>query len=318
MLDSNNNNSDSAARSSMDSQQWLLKEWLTEQKRKRRWSVFFRLAFLLWLTLILYQMWTQDSLIKRDYQQPHTALIEINGEIGDHTDNNADDIIASLNRAFDNPKAAGIILRINSGGGTPVTADYIYHEIIRLKEVHPKQKIYTVCADVCASAAYYIASATHEIYANPSSFVGSIAVLFNGYGFVNIMEKIGIERRIFTSAEHKGFLDPFSPIKENEALILKSMLKDLHQQFVNDVKAGRGQRLKEHPDLFSGLYWTGGRAKELGLIDGFGSDRDVARDVIKEPNTIIYQAHGHYIDRLFKKIGASLSHTTQLIAQLIN
>lgn len=287
--------------------QTLLDEIIREKRSKRRWGIFFKSMFLLWLLVFLYGIFTNEEFsLSSGLDKSHTALIDIQGKIMESSAANADDIAQSLHAAFKSKGAKAIILRINSPGGTPVTADYIFNEIRRLKNQYNK-KVYAVCMDMCASGAYYVAAAADEIYANPASFVGSIAVLYNGFGFVDSLNKLGVERRMYSSGDQKGFLDPFSPSKPEQVDTLKVMLQELHQEFINAVKEGRGERLKENAELFSGLFWTGHKAKELGLIDGFGSAGYVARDIIKEENIINYTFKPSYIERMAKQFGASVN-----------
>jgi len=281
----------------------LVGELVKEKRNKRRWSTFFKILFFAWLFISFVTLKSAHWLNHSTSEQAHTALIDIRGKIMENEVANADAIIDSLGEAFGNPRAKAIILRINSPGGTPVTADRIFHEIKRLKSQNSDKKIYAVCTDACASAAYYIASAADEIYANPSSLIGSIAVLYDGFGFVGTLEKLGVERRVFASGDQKSFLDPFTPMQPEQVDILKRMLSELHVQFVNDVKAGRGDRLQDNPDLFTGLYWTGVHAKKLGLIDGFGDARFVARELVKETNIIEYVAQKNYFERIAKQFG---------------
>ena len=278
----------------VDISEALAKEILNSIKVRKRWSIFFKIIFFIWLFILIYQISGEN---KSSIDKPHTALIKIEGIIAESADNNSDNIASSLNNAFSNEYVKGIILRINSPGGSPVTADYIFNEIRRLQEKHPDKKIYGVCSEACASAAYYIAAATNEIYANPASLVGSISVLYDGFGFVGTLEKLGIERRMITSGKYKGYLDPYSPLVPEQLEKLKVMLNTLHEQFVNDVKLGRKNRLKEHPDLFTGLYWTGVKSLELGLIDGFYSSGQVAREIIKQPMIVDYTTKPNYWTR---------------------
>lgn len=281
---------------------------VTEQRRNRRWGIFFKSLFFLYLCAAFFMMLPPELSHTAQRGKTHTALIDINGVIANEDRANADDIATSLNQAFADKATSGIILRINSPGGSPVQSAYVYDEIKRLQTKHKNIKVYAVCADICASGAYYIASAADAIYANPSSIVGSIGVLMDGFGFVDTLQKLGVQRRLFTSGEHKGFLDPFSPVKPEELQFVRHMLDNVHQQFIESVKAGRGQRLKNTPELFSGLAWDGNQAKALGLIDGFGSAGYVAREIIKNDNIIDYTVKPNYFEQLANKIGASFAH----------
>lgn len=289
----------------MDQQELLhtiLLESLKEQRRRRRWGIFFKFIFLMLFALMAYFIfYTGNNSGSRN--QPHTALIDLNGTIMAEGDIDADRIIFSLQRAFEDKGTKGIILRINSPGGSAVQASYIYTAINKFKKEHSGIKVYAVCTDVCASGAYFIAAAADQIYANPASLVGSIGVIMEGFGFSEVLKKLGIARRVFTAGEHKAFLDPFSPLKPTEANQVHRLLDDVHQQFIQAVKQGRGLRLKEDPDLFSGLIWTGNQAKALGLIDDFGSTDFVANQIIKESKMIDYTIRPSYIDRFANRMG---------------
>ena len=301
----------------MDKTEWhertlekLLFAGIQEKRRKRRWGIFFKLFFIALILLILISpTFLADKYgfdLGDDRSKDHTALVDVRGDIFDETEANADHIAASLAEAMSNPHAKGVVLRINSPGGSPVQSSYVYNEIKRLQEKY-KTKIVAVCSDVCASGAYYIAAACDEIYANPSSLVGSIGAVMSSFGLVDTLTKIGVQRRLLTSGEHKGFLDPFLPMKANEVAHAKKMLKTLHQQFINDVKAGRGKRLHTDPDLFSGLVWSGEEAKTLGLIDGFGSAGYVAREIFKTETVIDYTHRPNYFERFGKYMSMTLT-----------
>lgn len=287
---------------------------LTEQRRSRRWGIFFKSAFLLYLIAILWLMLPPDTFESRT--KPHTALIDIHGVIEAGGAADADSIATSLNEAFKDSNTQGIILRIDSPGGSPVQAAYVYDEIRRLQKKYPKIKVYAVCSDLCTSAAYYIASAANQIYANPSSLVGSIGALMEGFGLVDAIHKVGVERRLFVSGAHKGMLDPFSPLTDQDKAFAQKMLDIVHQQFINKVKEGRGSRLKDDPELFSGLAWTGEQALPLGLIDGFGSAGYVAREIIKNDDIVDYTIKPSYMEILASKVGATFAKSikSELIA----
>jgi protease IV len=285
----------------------LLNKNLKEQRSSRRWGIFFKLAFLLFLIVTLWVLYPNESLTTINKSKPHTALIDIKGELDDSAQSSADNIATSLDSAFRDSNTKGIIIRINSPGGSAVQAAYVYDEIIRLEKKYPSIKVYAVCTDICTSAAYYIASAANEIYVNPASIVGSIGVLMEGFGFVNTMNKIGVERRLFTAGEHKGFLDPYSPLKPTDPQYVQQMLNIVHAQFIKAVQDGRGKRLKSNPDLFSGLAWTGQQAYDFGLVDGFGSPGFVARSIIKNDTIVDYTVKPSYVDMIASKIGASFA-----------
>lgn len=276
----------------------LLFETLNEQRRKRRWGIFFKFLGLSFTLIFLGFLFSNpsSSAIQGDKTKPHIALIDINGIIDAKAISNADSIIKSLNQAFKGHQVKAIVLRINSPGGSPVQAVSIYDEILRLRAKNKEIKVYSVCEDVCASAAYYIASASDQVYASPLSIVGSIGVLMENFGFTGTMNKVGVERRLFVAGDRKGFLDPFSPMKKEDETFVKKMLSIVHQQFIHDVQKARGTRLKSDPDLFSGLAWTGLQALPLGLIDGFESLGSVSRKVIQEDNVVDYTYYPGYLD----------------------
>ncbi|CAM4419640.1 MAG: hypothetical protein LEGION0398_MBIBDBAK_00385 [Legionellaceae bacterium] len=281
---------------------------ITEQRRNRRWSIFFKTLFFLYFVGAFFVMLPEGAFNQSPHRKSHTALIDIHGVIAQEERANADDIASSLNAAFKDKYTSGIILRINSPGGSPVQSAYVYDEIKRLRVLHKNIKVYAVCVDTCASGAYYIASAADAIYANPSSLVGSIGVLMDGFGFEQSLQKLGIERRLFTAGEHKGFLDPFSPIKPGEKQFVQNMLDNVHQQFIESVKKGRGNRLKNSPEIFSGLAWDGQQAKQMGLIDDFGSTGYVAREILKNDYIVDYTVKPNYFEQLANKIGATFAH----------
>lgn len=286
----------------------LLFDTLKEQRRKRRWNIFFKFLFLAIFLFLLFALWpTSPNLPTTSKAKAHIGLVDIRGVIDDNSAASADNVTEGLQNAFEDKNTRTVILRINSPGGSPVQAAQIYNEIRYLRHQYPKTKLYTVCDDLCASAAYYVASASDDIYANPSSLVGSIGVLMDGFGFVNTMKKIGVERRLLTAGDHKGFLDPFSPEKTDEKLIAERMLANVHQQFINAVKQGRGTRLKDNPELFSGLAWTGQEALSLGLIDGFGDLNSLSQELIKNKNIVDYTVKPGLLQQLSDRIGASFA-----------
>jgi protease-4 len=262
--------------------------------------------FLIVLLIIIGASFSKsDRLLGSD--KKFTAMVDVDGIIGPGRQANADNIVSGIDDAFKAPGTKGIILRINSPGGTPVQASEVYNEIMRQRALHPHIKIYAVCTDICASAAYYMASATDAIYANPSSLVGSIGVLMDGFGFTDAIQKLGIQRRLLTSGNHKGFLDPFSPMTPGDQQIAQAMLDGVHKQFIIDVAKGRGDRLKVNQDTFSGLAWTGQQAIDQGLIDGFGSPGQVARDVIKAEHIEDFTVKPNPLDLFADHIGASFA-----------
>jgi protease IV len=280
------------------------RELLRDRRSERRWRIFFRLV---WLALALAIAWglMSQRLSMTAPVGPHTALVDIRGEIDSEAEANADTLVAALTSAFEDAGAQAVVLRINSPGGSPVQAGIVNDEIRRLKALH-KKKIYAVVEEVCASGAYYIAVAADDIYVDKASLVGSIGVLMDGFGFVGLMEKLGIERRLLTAGENKGMLDPFSPQDETQRAYAKVMIDQVHQQFIKVVRDGRGERLKETPETFSGLFWNGEEAVKTGLADHFGSLDYVAREVIKAPEVIDYTPKENVAERLVKRFGASI------------
>jgi len=282
----------------------LAAELLRDRRTERRWRVFFRLA---WLGLALAVAW---ALFAKQVHvsaptAPHTALLEIRGEIAMDTEASADLLVSALRNAFEDPGAQAVVLRINSPGGSPVQSGIVNDEIRRLKALHNK-KVYAVVEEICASGAYYIAVAADEIYVDKASLVGSIGVLMDGFGFTGLMDKLGVERRLLTAGEHKGMLDPFSPQSEKERAFAKAMIDQVHRQFIDVVKAGRGDRLKETPETFSGLFWNGEEAVKMGLADHIGSLDHVARDVIKAADIVDYTPQENVAERLAKRFGAAV------------
>ena len=278
---------------------------LKEQQRSRRWGIFFKLltfAYVTFLILMLFE-WRGSGDFIADGR--HTALVELEGVIDVKSDASAEKITAALQGAFKDKNTQGVILRINSPGGSPVQSGIINDEVRRLRGVYPNTPLYVVVEDICASGGYFVAASADKIYVNRASLVGSIGVLMDGFGFVGGMEKLGVERRLLTAGENKGFMDPFSPVDPKQQEYALSMLNDIHQQFIAVVKQGRGKRLKDNPDLFSGLVWTGQKAVELGLADGFGSVESVARDVIKAESIVDYTQKSNPVERIAKRFGAA-------------
>jgi len=281
---------------------------LTEHRKSRRWGIFFKLLTATYIGFFIYIIYLPgDGDSGLGEGKRHTALVEINGAIAVDSAANADTIITGLRTAFKSSNVAGIIIRINSPGGSPVQAGYVNDEIKRLKAKHPDKKVYAVITDICASGGYYIAAAADKIYADKASLVGSIGVLMNGFGFVDTMKLLGVERRLFTSGAQKGFLDPFTPLKSTDVDHMKTVLANTHQQFINIVKEGRGDRLIDDPKIFSGLIWTGEQGVELGLVDALGSSSYVAREVIGFEKIVNYTKKPNPIELFAEKIGASFA-----------
>mgnify|MGYP001817706732 CR=1 FL=1 len=278
---------------------------IKEQRTSRRWGYVFKGLILLYLVALLMITMSGQKLPAQTEQ--HTALVEINGLIAADAEANADTIISGIRDAFDNTLAQGLILRLNTPGGSPVQAGIINDEITRLKETRPDFPVYAVIQDVCASGGYYIAASAKEIYADKASIVGSIGVRMDSFGFTETIKKLGIERRSLTAGENKAFLDPFMPMKEQDIQHAHSMLNNIHQQFIDVVKTGRGDRLADDPRLFSGLFWSGEQALPLGLIDGLANSSTVARDIIGADEIVDYTPRPNYLDRFAGRLGASIS-----------
>jgi protease-4 len=278
---------------------------LKEQRARRRWNIFFRLITLLITLFIVWILFGLNS-GTLDKVVPHAALIEIDGTIESGSTNSAEAVVEALNRAYEDANSVGVVLLINSPGGSPVQAGIINDEMLRLRNAYPQKPLYVVVEEICASGGYYIAAAADKIFVNKASIVGSIGVLMNGFGFTEMMEKIGVERRLLTAGENKGFMDPFSPVEQDQIVFAQAMLNEIHQQFIEVVRKGRGERLKETPEMFSGLFWTGTRAVELGLADGFGSVESVAREELKATEIIDYTPQEPFSDQFLRQFGASV------------
>lgn len=288
----------------------LLVAHLDEQRRSRRWGVFFKTLGAVWLLLLLvlfHQMMNGEFVSTG----PHTALVDLNGEIGGNDGIGADNLIGALNAAFDDKHTKAVVLRINSPGGSPVHAGQVFDEIKRLRAKHNKIPLYAVVDDICASGGYYIAAAADQIFVDKASLVGSIGVVMGSFGFTESMKKIGVERRLLTAGDNKGFLDPFSPVQPEQQAHAKLMLEEIHQQFIQSVRQGRGKRLKESPDMFSGLIWSGARSIELGLADALGSLDSVAREVVKVEDIVDFTPQEGLADRLARRIGTALGDAMQ-------
>lgn len=281
---------------------------VTEQRRARRWGIFFKLFFAAYLVLILV-LAQSDSWSGKALTTHHTALVDIEGVISADSLANADNVISGLRAAFENKSAQGVVLRANSPGGSPVQAGYINDEIKRLRAKYPKTPLYAVIGDMCASGCYYVVAAADKIYADKASLVGSIGVLMNGFGFVDTMKKVGVERRLMTAGEHKGFLDPFGPVKPAEAKHAQQMLDEIHRQFIDTIRQGRGAALKETRDMFSGLFWTGEEAIKLGLVDSLGGASYVAREVIGAEDIVDYTYRENVFDRFARRLGTAMAQT---------
>lgn len=283
----------------------LVRESLDEKRRARRWSVGFRLFYALLALVAVAALIERSPVGSVGPKGPHTALVRVDGVIEDGGDASADRVIDALQDAFDNPHVKGIVLQIDSPGGSPVQSDLIYREIRRQRDLHKDTPVHAVVLDLCASGGYYIASAADRIYVNPSSVVGSIGVIMNGFGFTGGMERFGIERRVLTAGENKAFLDPFAPVKADEVAHARKLLDDIHGHFIEAVKTGRGDRLKDNGKLFGGLVWTGNQAIELGLADAVGSTASVAREVFKAEDVVDYTPQPDFAEKFARRFGAS-------------
>ncbi|AXA94339.1 S49 family peptidase [Massilia sp. YMA4] len=279
---------------------------IKEQRANRRWSIFFKI-FLLLLIFLGIASYFNLSILGGDTEiGRHTALIEIEGNIESEGSGSAAVVIPALNKAFGDDSSVAVVLHINSPGGSPVQAGMIVDEIMRLRKGYPDKPLYAVVDEICASGGYYIAASADRIYVNKASIIGSIGVLMDGFGFTGAMEKLGVERRLLTAGENKGFMDPFSPQSPKHKEHAQEMLNEIHEQFIDVVRAGRGTRLHETPEMFSGLFWTGTRAIKMGLADDLGSVDSVARDVVKAEDIVDYTQHEGLPERVLKKFGAAV------------
>lgn len=277
-------------------------EALAEQKSRRRWGIFFKFLGFAYLGVVLVTAveWGGAG----DQQHEHTAMVSLQGVIEARGEASGENLVSALTAAFEAPKSVGVILRINSPGGSPVQAGIVNDEIRRLRGKYPDKPLYAVVEDVCASGGYYVAVAADKIYVDKASIVGSIGVLMDGFGFTGTMDKLGVERRLMTAGQNKGFMDPFSPQADVQKAHAQALLDDIHRQFIEVVRAGRGERLKETPEIFSGLVWTGAQSVQLGLADAFGSVDSVARDVIKVDKVLDYSVRDNIAERFAKRLGA--------------
>jgi protease IV len=278
---------------------------LREQRRARLWGIFFKLLTFAYITFILLSVYDWRGRADMAGGKKHTAMVELNGLIAPGTDASAENITASLQAAFKDKNTQGVVLRINSPGGSPVQSQTIYEEMKRLRKKYPEIPLYAVVEDVCASGGYFVAAGADRIYVSKTSIVGSIGVLMNGFGFTGLMDKIGVDRRLITAGENKGMLDPFSPVQDRDVEHAKKLVHDIHQQFIATVREGRGKRLKETPDMFSGLIWTGQMSIDLGLADGIGTLDSVARDVIKAEEIVDFSRKESIAEKFARRFGAA-------------
>lgn len=284
----------------------LATEAIRERRRSRRWGIFFKLLTFGYLTFLIMLALDWRGSADGLTSGKHTALVDIVGVIEPRGDASADNVTSALQNAFSDKNTQGVLLRINSPGGSPVQAGIIYDEIRRLRAEYPGIPMYAVVEDICASGGYYIAAAADRIYVDKASIIGSIGVIMDGWGFTGTMEKLGVERRLLTAGDNKAFLDPFSPVNPKQKEFAQSLLNEVHQQFIDVVKKGRGKRLKDDPEMFSGLMWTGAKSIELGLADGFGSLDFVAREVIKASDIVDFTQKENIAERFAKRFGAAL------------
>ena len=279
---------------------------VTEQRRARRWGIFFKFLFFGYLVILLALAWPDNLSTATASAKRHTALVRVEGLISSSSEASAKNVIQALRKAFKDTNTVGVVLEINSPGGSPVQSGEIYDEIQKLRQQYPKIPIHAVTSDMCASGGYYIAAAAQNIYANRASIVGSIGVRMDSFGFTEAIAKLGVERRAYTAGSNKDFLDPFKPVNPTEVQHLQVMLDAIHQQFINAVKQGRGERLKDQPEIFSGLMWTGEQGVALGLVDALGGTRWVAEEVIGEKNVLDYTQRTGWVERLLSGTEAQL------------
>jgi protease-4 len=293
---------------------------ITEQTRARRWGIAFKSLMFVYLFAIfgvaVYPKLDGNHHVSKG--DDHTAIIDLMGQIGEDKDANAEAIIEGLRNAVEDKHTKGIILHANSPGGSPVQSAYVFDEIRRIKKEHPNLPIFTVVSDMCASGCYFIAAASDKIFVNPSSLVGSIGVLMDGFGFVDGMQKLGVERRLLTAGSHKAMLDPFTPRKDNETIYMQNLLNQVHQQFISAVKIGRGTRLKESPDMFSGLVWSGEEAVKIGLVDDFATQKEVAKNIIGAEEEVNFTPQEHLMDRIAGRLGASFGQALSSFLQPVS
>lgn len=287
----------------------LLMANVAEQRRARRWKYIWRFAFLGFGLIVITTTWIAESRLASHPSERHTALVDLSGIIDSKGEASAELINQALREAFETKSAAGVILRINSPGGSPVQSGMVYDEMRRLKAQHKDKPLVVVVEEMAASGGYYIAAAADSIYVDKASLVGSIGVRMDGFGFTEAMKKLGVERRVLTAGENKALMDPFLPVDPKQKAAVQSMLGDVHRQFIEAVKKGRGDRLKANPEIFSGMVWTGSKSVELGLADGLGSVDSVARDVIKADLVVDYTLQPSFAERIAKRFGTSMGES---------
>ena len=279
-----------------------------EQRRSRRWGIFFKMLFVFYIVIISGVAFSPLSEEGLASSGDHTAVVDVKGVIMAGAEADAENLIESMQKAVKNPRTKGLIIRLNTPGGSPVQANYVYQAIRNIKQSHPDLPVYAVVEDLCASGGYYIAAAADKIFVNESSIVGSIGVVMNGFGFVDVLEKVGVERRMYTAGSHKGFMDPFSKVDNAERKHVQSMLDDIHAEFITAVKDGRGERLKNNPDIFSGLVWAGNKSIKLGLADGIGSVKSVAKNQIGVEKIVDFTPKKPIFEKLANSMGAAFGN----------
>lgn len=299
----------SVATAERDLLERVLLATVEEQRRSRRWKIFFRFAWMVFLAAALLVWFRGAAGPALGGPGRHTALIDIRGLIDSEGEASAENIVESLQAAFLDPRTAGVIIRISSPGGSPVQSGIIHQEIRRLRAKHPDTPVHAVVEEVCASGGYYIAAAADKIFVDQASLIGSIGVLMDGFGFTDTLKKLGVERRLLTAGDNKAFLDSFSPMSDRQKTHAQQMLNEIHQQFIDAVKSGRGDRLKDDPDIFSGLVWTGARSIELGLADALGSLTQVAREVVQAEDIVDFSRHESLADRVVRRLGAQTAQS---------
>lgn len=280
---------------------------LAEQRRARRWGIFFKLLTFAYITVVILLAVDWTTVLPSTKADKHTALVQIDGIIGPGADANADRVNSALRAAFEDKGTKAVVLRINSPGGSPVQAQTIYDEMRRLRNKYPNISLYAVVEDVCASGGYYVAVGADRIYVSPSSIVGSIGVRMDSFGVTGLMEKLGVERRLLIAGKNKAMLDPFLPVDEEQKRYVLALIDEIHQQFIAVVREGRGDRLNETPDMFSGLIWSGQKGIELGLVDAIGTLDSVARDIVKAEEIVDYTEKKNLAERLARRFGASVA-----------
>lgn len=286
--------------------EYLLLENLKETRKARRWRAVFRILTLIIFIGLVLAVFDFNLPGRGMGTEKHTALVTIEGEISSSSLANALDINSSLTSAFENENSVGVVLRINSPGGSPVQAGMMNDEIQRLRKLYPAKPLYVVVEDICASGGYYVAVAGDQILVDKASLVGSIGVIMEGFGFTGLMDKLGVTRRMIAAGSNKGMMDPFSKENPQQVEMIKTMIDEIHQQFIAVVKAGRGDRLKETPEMFSGRVWNGEQAIKIGLVDGYGTVETVARDIFKAPDILDYTMKENFAERVAKRFGAEV------------